>query len=91
VANVIWYTHLLFKPTTFLKTIRDALPAELKWLFYQLHVRLCSSYSGWDNKELPPNFGKAKVKEFGNWKIFCGFFYGWKSKEKDLNWGLKLK
>jgi hypothetical protein len=27
---------------------------------------LGSSYSGVDNKELPPNFGKAKVKEFGN-------------------------
>ena len=40
------------------------------------------SYSGWDNKELPQNFGKAKVKEFANWKIFWRIFYADNQKKK---------
>jgi hypothetical protein len=27
------------------------------------------------NKELPQKFGKAKVREFGNWKNFKALFY----------------
>ncbi len=47
---------------------------ELKWrTFFQSANYLPFSrylHGGRSNKELPPNFGKAKVREFDNWKNF---------------------
>jgi len=47
-----------------------------------LNTRPCLCFSGKGNKELPPNFGKAKVKEFVIGKIFCRIFYAENQKKK---------
>jgi len=36
------------------------------------------------NKELPQKFGKAKVREFGNWKNFKTIFYPLGGNKKPL-------
>ena len=55
-----------------------ALPTELFRLIQRGSAFLCAS-TGFcnrkDNKELPPNFGKAKVREFDNWKNFESIFF----------------
>jgi hypothetical protein len=44
--------------------------------FTKNHLFRPGGYGDWSNKELPQKFGKAKVREFGNWKNYCGgFFY----------------
>ena len=55
-----------------------ALPTELfrqiKEVFHFSMHRL-GFCTGKGNKELPPNFGKAKVREFDNWKNFDRVFF----------------
>ena len=50
-----------------------ALPAELKW--HSIKSTSFSCCGGYSNKELPPFFGKAKVKEFDKYKNFNPFFF----------------